>query len=143
METNNPVEWTVEENFKFQLSQMTDKLLHWASQPNGILYCVWLLWQLLCAFTMGNCSVYLNYHTVDVERFAGLNVHSFNSIEVFTEIFLRYLDYKCLFCSHRKTFVVLLKITKIWPSKSFHTYSMAQKFYMEFNFIVLQLVTEP
>ena len=36
METNNPVEWTVEENFKFRLSQMTDKLLHWATQPDGI-----------------------------------------------------------------------------------------------------------
>lgn len=36
METNNPVEWTVEENFKFRLSEMTDKLLHWASQPNVI-----------------------------------------------------------------------------------------------------------
>ena len=97
-----------------------------------VYYIVWLLWaaivciyygQLLCVFTMGNCSVYLNYHTVDMERFAGLNVHGFNPIEVFTEIFLRYHDYKCLFCSHRKTFVVLLKITKIWPSKSFHTYS--------------------
>ena len=64
METNNPVEWTVEENFKFRLSQMTDKLLHWASQPNGILYCVWLLWQLLCVFTMSNYCVYLLWATV-------------------------------------------------------------------------------
>ena len=36
METNNPVEWTVEENFKFQLSGMTDELLEWASKPDGI-----------------------------------------------------------------------------------------------------------
>lgn len=36
METNNPVEWTVEENFKFRLSEMTDKLLEWASQPDGM-----------------------------------------------------------------------------------------------------------
>lgn len=36
METNNPVEWTVEENFKFRLSEMTDKLLEWASQPDVI-----------------------------------------------------------------------------------------------------------
>ena len=46
METNNPVEWTVEENFKFRLSKMTDKLLEWASQPDGMryqLYCVLLL----------------------------------------------------------------------------------------------------
>jgi len=38
METSNPVEWTVEENFKFRLSHMTDKLLEWASKPNGIYY---------------------------------------------------------------------------------------------------------
>ena len=56
METNNPVEWTVEENFKFRLSQMTDKLLHWASQPNGILYCV-------CGY-YGNYCVYLLWATV-------------------------------------------------------------------------------
>ena len=37
METNNPVEWTVEENFKFRLSEMTDKLLEWVSQPNGMM----------------------------------------------------------------------------------------------------------
>ena len=35
-ETNNPVEWTVEENFKFRLSQMTNKLLEWASQQDGM-----------------------------------------------------------------------------------------------------------
>lgn len=40
METNNAVEWTVEENFKFRLSQMTDKLLEWASQPDGRVYCI-------------------------------------------------------------------------------------------------------
>ena len=33
---------------------------------------------------------------VDVERFAGLNVRSFNPIEVFTEILLRCLHQKCL-----------------------------------------------
>jgi len=34
-ETNNPVEWTVEDNYKFRLSNMEEKLLHWASQPDG------------------------------------------------------------------------------------------------------------
>ena len=45
METKNPVEWTVEKNFKFRLSNMTDKLLEWASQPDGTrcqVYCVLL-----------------------------------------------------------------------------------------------------
>ena len=33
---------------------------------------------------------------VDVERFAGLNIRSFNPIEVFTEILLCYFGQKCL-----------------------------------------------
>ena len=34
-------------------------------------------------------------NTVDRERFAGLNIHSFSVIKVFTEIFLHCLGYKC------------------------------------------------
>ena len=36
---------------------------------------------------------------IDVERFAGLNVHGFNLIEIFTEILLCCLDQKCLLFS--------------------------------------------
>ena len=52
METNNPVEWTVEENFKFRLSDMTDKLLVWASQPNGIVSMVLQLMHILWNFML-------------------------------------------------------------------------------------------
>ena len=56
-------------------------------------------------------------HTVDVERFAGLNVHGFNPTEIITEVLSRCLGQKCLLLKrvayiHRKTFMVLLKTTK-------------------------------
>ena len=50
METNNPVEWTVEENFKFRLSEMTDKLLEWASQPNGTVFVCVCVCVCVCVF---------------------------------------------------------------------------------------------
>ena len=40
--------------------------------------------------------VFLGIGTVDVESFAGLNVHDFNPIEVFTEILLSFLGQKWL-----------------------------------------------
>ena len=55
METNNPVEWTMENNFKFRLSEMTDKLLEWASQPNGTVHvCVCVC---MCVLGMGNIDI--------------------------------------------------------------------------------------
>ena len=53
----------------------------------------------------------ISIHTVDVERFAGLNVHGFNPTEVFTEILSYCLGQKCLLLKrgayiHRKTFAV-------------------------------------
>ena len=53
METNNPVEWTVEENFKFRLSEMTDRLLEWASRPDGVLPCNVIN---TLRFALSNCS---------------------------------------------------------------------------------------
>ena len=55
--------------------------------------------------------------TVDVERFAGLNVCGFNPTKVFVEILSCCLSQKCLLLKrgtyiHGKTFVVLLKTTK-------------------------------
>ena len=41
-------------------------------------------------------------YTVDVERFAGLSIHSFNLIEVFAEIFTCCLGQKCLLVSINK-----------------------------------------
>ncbi|XP_065898244.1 methionine--tRNA ligase, mitochondrial-like isoform X2 [Dysidea avara] len=37
VETNNPVEWTIEDNYKFRLSNMEERLLQWASQPDAII----------------------------------------------------------------------------------------------------------
>ena len=34
--------------------------------------------------------------TVDVEKFAGLNIHGFNPIEVFAEILKHFFSQKCL-----------------------------------------------
>ena len=39
-------------------------------------------------------------HTVDRERFTGLNIRSFSAIEVFAEIFLRCLGHKQWMSSH-------------------------------------------
>ena len=60
-------------------------------------------------------------YTIDVERFAGLTVHSFNHSKVFVEILSRCLGQKCLSFSiiikrgayiYRKTFMILLKTVK-------------------------------
>ena len=58
--------------------------------------------------------------TVDVERFAGLNFHSFNPTGVLVEILLHCLGQRCLLFSiikkgayiHRKTFAAPLKTVK-------------------------------
>ena len=62
---------------------------------------------------------------VDVERFAGLNVRSFNPTEVFGEILSHYLGQKYFSRGayiHGKNFTVLLKTVKVYLSKSFHAY---------------------
>ena len=41
-------------------------------------------------------GIFLGIGTVDVESFAGLNIHDFNPIEVFTEILLSFLGQKWL-----------------------------------------------
>ena len=59
--------------------------------------------------------IFLLLFTVDVERFIGLNVCSFNPIEVFAEILSVCFGQKCLLfskikepvCIHWKTFAVL------------------------------------
>ena len=53
-------------------------------------------------------------YTVDVERFAGLNVHSFNLIEVFAKILLRCLHQKCLLFS-----IIIKRGTYVYSWKSF------------------------
>ena len=63
------------------------------------------------------CISNLFHYTVDVEKFAGLNVHGFNPTEVFTEILLDCLGQKCLLVKRgayirRKKFAVLLKTAK-------------------------------
>ena len=45
---------------------------------------------------------HMNCYTIDRERFAGLNIHGFSAIEIFTEIFSRYLGHKCSLFSTTK-----------------------------------------
>ena len=77
--------------------------------------------------------VYTKRITIDVERFAGLNIHGFSLIEVFVEILSCCLGQKYSLFSiikernlySQKTFVVLLKTVKnakVYPSKSSPTY---------------------
>ena len=52
-----------------------------------------------------------------MEKFGGLNFHSFHPTKVFMELFSRFLSQKCLLLKsgtyvHRKTFAVLLKTAK-------------------------------
>ena len=53
-------------------------------------------------------------HTVDGERFAGLNVCVFNPIEVFTEMLSRFLGQKCLLFS-------IIKKALIYSQENFHS----------------------
>ena len=70
--------------------------------------------------TCVSCVVTLMQCTIDGERFAGINAHGFNLIEVFAELLLRCLGQKCFLFSvikrgtyiHGKTFTVLLNIVK-------------------------------
>ena len=63
-------------------------------------------------------SVRIGMHTIDGERFTGLNICGFSAIEVFTEILSRCLGHKYLVqlkrgtYIHGKTFAVLLKTVK-------------------------------
>ena len=64
--------------------------------------------------------------TIDRERIAGLNIHSFSDIKVFTEILSHCLGHECSFSTitentyiHGKIFVVLLKTmknVKVYPA---------------------------
>ena len=69
----------------------------------------------------------IQWCTIDVERFAGLNVCGFNATEVFAEIVLHCLGQKCKerHLHSWKIFAVLLKTVKtakIYPSESFPVY---------------------
>ena len=67
---------------------------------------------------------YENVHKlyiVDVERFAGLNVHDFKSIEVFEEILSCFLGQKCLL------FNVIIKQRCFYSWKNFHSTLENQK----------------
>ena len=45
---------------------------------------------------INNSQHTVQYYAADGERFAGLNIRGFSTIEVFTEILSRCLDHKCL-----------------------------------------------
>ena len=55
-------------------------------------------------------------YIVDGERFAGLNIHSFSVIKVFTEILACYLGHKCSFFS-------TIKERHLYSWKNFHVTS--------------------
>ena len=56
--------------------------------------CPWPLLDSIPADVYSTCYCN-NGHTVDGERFAGLNIRGFSAIEVITEILSRCLGYKC------------------------------------------------
>ena len=70
-----------------------------------------------------NDMVFMSHHiillvinTINRERFAGLNIHSFSLMKFFTEILSQYLDQQCLLfilSIHAETFVVLSKTAKV------------------------------
>ena len=57
-------------------------------------------------------------HTVKVERFTGLNIHSSNPMKFFTGILLQCLGQRCSLSIYEKTLMVLLKTAKVEPSES-------------------------
>ena len=74
-------------------------------------------------------------NTVDRERFAGLNIHGFNAIEVFMEIFSRCLGHKySLFSIIKERYLYSQKNfystsenrenAKVWPREYFPVYSI-------------------
>ena len=59
--------------------------------------CVW------CVFVYDVCKdvfLYVQVHTVDRERFTGLNIHGFSTIKVFAEIFSCCLGHKQCISTH-------------------------------------------
>ena len=65
---------------------------------------------------MGVCHVIYSVseiHTVDVEKFAGLNIHGFNPTEVFMEVRLHYFGQKRLLFS-------IIKERCLYSQKNFH-----------------------
>ena len=82
--------------------------------------CIYLAFIYLQSFQNNHThNVHTKAITVDVERFAGLNVCCFNPIEVFMEILSHCLGQKCLLSSirgiyiHGRVFMVLLKTMKM------------------------------
>ena len=51
-----------------------------------------------CTYARTYICTYI--HTVDGERFAGLNIHGFSAIKVFVEIFSCYLGHKQCISTH-------------------------------------------
>ena len=58
-------------------------------------------------------QIFVDIVTVNGERFAGLNVRVFNTIEVFVEILLRCLGRKCLLFS-------IIKDRHLYSQENFH-----------------------
>ena len=78
---------------------------------------------------------------VDMERFAGLNVCSFNPIEVFTEILLCYLGQKCLLFGITKE-GCLYSWEKVHDTLEKHEKheSLAQRIFPHLQYVLLSYV---
>ena len=69
-------------------------------------------------------------HTVDVERFTGLNIHSFSPMKFFAEILSQCISHQCLYYylpiakNSQENFCGTLKNRKNLPSESFPVYSI-------------------
>ena len=73
--------------------------------------------------------------TVDKERFAGLNVHVFNPIEVFAEIHSRCLGQKCLLFS-------IIKENSLYSWEIFHSTlenheCLAQRIFPRLRYVIM------
>ena len=73
--------------------------------------------------------------TVDVEKFAGLNVHGFNPTEVFTEILSNFLSQKCLLLNFlREALIFTGKLSrcswKLWKPWKFSPVNLPHLWYI-------------
>ena len=91
--------------FYLCFQHLTSQLARWASSPAKL-------------------------HTVDRERFAGLNIHSFSAIKVFTEILSHCLGHKCsLFSTIKEWRLYSQKNFCVTPENREKCKSLAQRIF--------------
>ena len=76
-------------------------------------------------------------YTIDRERFTGLNILGFSTIEVFAKIFSRCLGHKySLFCIIKERHLYSLKIFRSTPENHEKHGSLAQQIFPHLRYIV-------